>query len=112
MEERAGTKRNVSNKEGRPSQKGPDGTKAEKAELASGEEETEVDETTNDEEKHAGEKRKASDKQHKPSKKRETEKFQVETKSRETDLEKGDDVSWNWGGGHPHAKVLDVKDEK
>ncbi|KLU85905.1 hypothetical protein MAPG_04924 [Magnaporthiopsis poae ATCC 64411] len=26
--------------------------------------------------------------------------------------EKGDTVSWKWGGGHPEGKVLDVKEEK
>lgn len=112
VEEHAGTKRKASTKERRPSKKGPGGTNFGKADLVSGDEEPEVDGTAHDEVEHAGAKRKASNKEQKPSKKRETDESHVRTKSGETDLQKGDDVSWNWGGGHPHAKVLDVKDEK
>lgn len=117
VEEHADTKRKASSKELRSSkkrdtQKGPDSTKSGKGGSANSEEESELDGTTNDEEADAGTKRKASDKEQRPSKKRETHKGHVKTKSGETDLQKGDDVSWNWGGGHPHAKVLDVKEDK
>lgn len=117
VEERAGTKRKALRKELRSSkkretQKGFDSTKSEKGSLTDGDEESEVDEAANDDEEHAGTRRKASDKEQTPSKKQETNKGHVSTKSGETDLQKGDDVSWNWGGGHPHGKVLDVKKEK
>lgn len=110
----AGSKRKVTNKERRPSKKREtqEGLDSIKSEEDMGDEEAEVNGTTDDEEEHAGTKRKASNKGQKPSKKRETYKGQVGTKRKETDLRKGDDVSWNWGGSHPHAKVLDVKKEK
>lgn len=74
--------------------------------------ETGGDKNGDEKEDRAGTKRKPADTEEKRSKKRETRKGSEGGKSDEHgDLSKGDTVNWKWGTGHPHGKVLDVKEE-